>query len=237
MKLRIVSSGLVLLLAGLLTCFSIAQDRSTTSPIVEIKDEPHHHAKFENEFVRVWETILPAGEQTYYHSHNFDNVAVVIAGAKMRMVPLMVTEPSSESETKLGDVGFRSAPYVHRAENSGTTAYDNLLVELLKSPPAPKPITLPPDEHPRHPVLENYRVRVYRVTLAPGESTPMHTHLFAGLALTLSPARIAIQTKGSKRVQRINVRAGEVRWRPEPVTHSIKNIGKTRFEGVDIELK
>src|ERR1044072_5206673 len=90
---------------------------------------------------------------------------------------------------------------------------------------------------PRHPVLKNYRVRVYRVTLAPGESTPMHTHLFAGLALTLSPARIAIQTKGSKRVQRINVRAGEVRWRPEPVTHSIKNIGKTRFEGVDIELK
>jgi quercetin dioxygenase-like cupin family protein len=237
MKLRIMWFGFVLAVVVLLACLSTAQDRPSTVPIVEIKDEPHHHAKFENEFVRVWETILPAGQQTYYHSHNFDNVAVVIAGAKMRMVPLMISESSSESETKLGDVSFRSATYIHRAENSGTTTYDNLLVELIKSPSTAKPISLKPDEGARQPVLENDRVRIYRVTLAPGESTPMHTHPVAGLALTLSPARIAIQTKGGKGVQRLNVAAGDVRWRPDPVTHSIRNIGKTRFEAVDIELK
>jgi mannose-6-phosphate isomerase-like protein (cupin superfamily) len=35
----------------------------------------------------------------------------------------------------------------------------------------------------------------------------------------------------------VKVSAGEARWRPDAVTHSIQNIGKTRFEAVDIELK
>jgi quercetin dioxygenase-like cupin family protein len=202
---------------------------------VEIKDEPHHHLKFENEFVRVWETVLPAGEATLWHRHDFDNVAVTITDAKLRVEPFGGSPV--ESETKMGDVGFRGAAYVHRAISSGATTYHNLLIELLKSPGKPK--NLPPlkNESERKPVFENDRLRVYRVSLAPGESLAMHTHPYAGLGLVLTNAEVAFETVGSKQIQRAKVAVGEVRWRPGPVTHSIRNVGKTRFEGVDIELK
>jgi oxalate decarboxylase/phosphoglucose isomerase-like protein (cupin superfamily) len=64
----------------------------------------------------------------------------------------------------------------------------------------------------------------------------MHTHPYAGLGLSLTEANIAIKTEG-KTIQVVKVSAGEARWRPDAVTHSIQNIGKTRFEAVDIELK
>jgi quercetin dioxygenase-like cupin family protein len=201
---------------------------------VEIKDERHHHLKFENQFVRVWETLLPAGEITLWHRHNFDNVAVTITDAKLGMEAPSVPEVV-QSETKMGDVAFRSASYVHRAVNLGPALYHNFLVEILKAPTA-SPGTLK-DESGRKPVFENDRVRIYRVSLAPGETLPMHTHPVAGLALTLRSAEIAITTKGSDQIQQLKVTQGDVRWRADPVTHSITNAGKTRFEAVDVELK
>jgi len=33
------------------------------------------------------------------------------------------------------------------------------------------------------------------------------------------------------------VKSNDVSWRAGAVTHSIRNVGKTRFEAVDIELK
>jgi quercetin dioxygenase-like cupin family protein len=201
---------------------------------VEIKDERHHHLKFENQSVRVWETLLPAGEITLWHRHNFDNVAVTITDAKLGMEAPSVPEVV-QSETKMGDVAFRSASYVHRAVNLGPALYHNFLVEILKAPTA-SPITLK-DESGRKPVFENERVRIYRVSLAPGETLPMHTHPVAGLALTLRSAEIAITTQGSDQIQQLKVTQGDVRWRADPVTHSITNAGKTRFEAVDVELK
>jgi quercetin dioxygenase-like cupin family protein len=202
---------------------------------VEISGEPHHHPIFENEIVRVWQTVLPAGESTLWHRHNFDNVAVTISDAKLRVEPL---EGSAvESETKMGDVAFRSASYVHRAISVGGTTYHNFLIELLKPPNGMKNSTPSKNESERKPVFENERVRAYRVSLAPGESLATHTHPYAGLALVLTSAEIAIKTEGSKEIQRVKVSVGQARWRPGPVTHSIQNVGKTRFEAVDIELK
>jgi predicted metal-dependent enzyme (double-stranded beta helix superfamily) len=80
-------------------------------------------------------------------------------------------------------------------------------------------------------------VRVYRVTLAPGESTGMHKHLLAGLGITIGPTEIELDMQGKDKPELIKVATGEARWRPGAVTHSIKNVGQTRFETVDIELK
>ena len=227
-------STLACLIAGILLAAAMPTASQKTNT-VEIKDEPHHHLRFENEFVRVWETALPEGEATLWHRHNFDNLAVTIGDAKLRIEPL--EGAPAESETKMGDVAFRSASYVHRALNIGQSAYINLLVEFLK-PPAGRPNPIQSkDENGRKPILENDRVRVYRLSLASGESIPMHSHPYRGLVVTLWPAEIEVKTANIKKVQRFKIDGAEVRWRPGPVTHSIRNVGKTRFEGVDIELK
>ena len=210
-----------------------SQSNSPQSP-VEISGEPRHHPKFENEFVRIWDVTVPAGDATLWHAHRNDNVVVTLSDASLRIENAAAAP--AESQWKFGQVRFAKATYVHRAINIGTTPFHNLTIELLKSPTAsPQPSAQNPET--RQPILENDRVIVFRVSLAPGESLPMHRHRFAGLGVMLSDAEIAFQNEGSKQVQKLKVTAGYVRWRPDPITHSVQNIGKTRLEAIDIELK
>ena len=213
---------------------TLSQSNSPQSP-VEISGEPRHHPKFENEFVRVLDVTVPAGDATLWHVHRNDNVVVTLGGASLRLEK--VGAPTAEVLWKLGDVNFGKATYIHRAINIGTTPFHNFTIELLKSPPLSGILANTKEEIARPPILENERVRVYKLSLAPGESTTMHTHFLPGLGISITPGTIQVTTKGKDKTERVRVPAGDVRWRSGPVIHSIKNVGKTRFEAVDIELK
>src|ERR1043166_8133050 len=88
------------------------QSNSPQSP-VEISGEAHHHPKFENEFMRVWDVTVPAGEATLWHVHRNDNVVVTLGDANLRLEN--VTGPPSEALWKFGEVRFARATYTHRA--------------------------------------------------------------------------------------------------------------------------
>src|SRR6266550_6870592 len=120
-----------LLSLGLIPATS-PQSNSPQSP-VEIKGEAHHHPKLENEFVRIWDVTVPAGDATLWHVHRNDNVVVTLGTASLRLEK--VDAPTVEVLWKLGDVNFGKATYTHRAINIGTTPFHNLTIELLNSPP------------------------------------------------------------------------------------------------------
>jgi hypothetical protein len=101
---------------------------------VELSNEPHHHLKFENEYVRVWDTMIPANDATLWHRHSNDNVVITLGDANVR-VETVGTAPA-ESQPKFGDVGFRKASYVHRTMSIGTAPFHNMAIEILKSPPS-----------------------------------------------------------------------------------------------------
>jgi quercetin dioxygenase-like cupin family protein len=226
---------LILLLAFVLIPIgTLSQSNSPQSP-VEISGEPRHHPKFENEFVRVWDVTVPAGDVTLWHVHRNDNVVVTFGDASLRIET--VGAAPAESQLKFGDVGFRKATYVHRAMNVGTTPFHNMTIELLKASIGSQAETKLKEPITRAPAFENERVRAYRLTLEPGQSTTMHTHLLAGLAIAITAAEIEVTTEGKTKPDRLTLLLGDVRWRNGPVTHMIKNVGKTRFEAVDIELK
>src|SRR2546429_3420770 len=153
---------LILLLAvALVPTGTWSQSNSPQSPI-EISGEAHHHPKFENEFVRVWDVTVPAGEATLWHVHRNDNVVVTLADANLRLEN--ATAPTTEAQWKFGEVRFAKATYIHRALNVGTTPFHNLTIELLK----PSNFVADPSRLPvqigRAPILENDRVRVYRLS-------------------------------------------------------------------------
>ena len=206
---------------------------SAQSP-VELSNEPHHHLKYENGYVRVWDTLIPPGESTLWHRHENDNVVITLGDASIRVET--VGAAPVESQVKFGDVGFRKATYVHRTMSVGDTPFHNMAIEILKLPTSDS-LAKVKQQIGREPVIDNDRVRVYKLSLAPGESTGMHTHLLPGLGIMLAPAEIEFETQGKDTLERIKVDIGDVRWRPGAVTHSVKNVGKTRFEAVDIELK
>jgi len=232
-----------------------AQDAS----FVEIKNEPHHQLKFENEYVRVWETMIPAGGRTLWHIHHHDNVVITLAGANVRV------ENSGgaavENKMQLGEVGFRKATYVHRAISIGSRPFHNITIEILRSPyatqeelstpgmgpliyPSPRPaprisVNLASIEIKmgRKPVLDNDWVRVYRISLKPGQSTATHTQLLSGLGVAITAGRIEVITEGKSKPDRRRVAVGGVQWHNIALPHAIKNVGRSKYEAVDIELK
>ena len=213
---------------------TLSQSNSPQSP-VEIKGEAHHHPRFENEFVRVWDVTVPAGDTTLWHIHRNDNVVVVLGEARLRIETLGAAP--GESLWKFGEVRFGKATYVHRAMNVGTTPFHNFTIELLKpNAGAPAP-SIPKEPIVSTPVFENERVRAFEVTLEPGQSTSMHTHVLPGLAIALTAGEIEVTTQGRNKPDRLNLPLGDLRWRAGAVTHTIKNVGKSRFSAVDIELK
>lgn len=228
--------ALLLLVLSLISSNALSQTRRGTpkSP-VELKSEPHHRLKFQNQCVRVWDALIPPGDSTLWHIHRRDNVVLTLDDASVR-VEAVGSRPN-ETQARLGDVNFRKATYVHRTMSVGSTAFHNMAIEILRLPRVSKRALLPDATNPRQPVFENDKLRVFRISLAPGESTEMHRHSLPGLAIVITAGEIVIETPGIDKPGRATVKVGDVIWREDPITHAIRNNGRTRFEAIDIELK
>ena len=48
---------------------------------VPVSSEPRHHLKFENAYVRVFDVMVPPGDQTLFHTHANDYLFVSIGDA------------------------------------------------------------------------------------------------------------------------------------------------------------
>src|SRR5437867_9028877 len=99
----------LLMLAIAIAPIAVSQSNSPQSP-VEIRGEPRHHPKFENEFVRIWDVTVPAGDATLWHVHRNDNVVVTLGGATLRIENM--SSETADGEWKYGDVRFSKATYV-----------------------------------------------------------------------------------------------------------------------------
>jgi quercetin dioxygenase-like cupin family protein len=99
---------------------------------------------------------------------------------------------------------------------------------------------VPVEEEPRHrTVLKNDDVRVFRVTLVPGEATGMHTHAHDDIAVRLSTATVTSQAAGEPAGAPAAENAGSVSAREndaKPLTHRVHNVGATTFDVLDVQI-
>jgi quercetin dioxygenase-like cupin family protein len=221
--MKLIASALVPLMALLLA-------PSAQSP-VPVASEPRHHLKFENQYVRVFDVVVPPGDATLFHTHTNDYAFVSIGDANLKAE--VAGNPPGDLVLKDGEVRFTKGVITHRVTNISKAPFRNITVEVLSSPGGK------PDDRqiPGHtPVLENERVRVERVILEPGQSTGMHEHTLSGLGVAISSGKIIIESPGQK-AQTVEFKPGEFRWHTGAMTHKLTNTGKSRFEAVDIEWK
>ncbi len=129
-----------------------------------------------------------------------------------------------------------SAPFTHRLQNVGTTPIRMVASEALSSSSSPGiPAVL--NTVPGHQlVLENDRVTVYRVSIDPDQSTGIRSHTLPWLRVSITQSTIYVQGPG-KSPETIETKPGDYRWHEGPTTDSIKNIGSTKYEAIEIEWK
>lgn len=99
---------------------------------------------------------------------------------------------------------------------------------------------VPVEQEPQHKtVLKNDYVQVFRVTLAPGESTAVHVHAHDDVAVRLSDATVASDTQGEPAGTPQPEKAGFVSSRTnekKPLTHRVRNVGVTPFDVLDVQI-
>jgi mannose-6-phosphate isomerase-like protein (cupin superfamily) len=202
---------------------------------VPIEKEPMHRLKFENEFVRLFDVLIPAGQASLFHTHIYDGVGVRVSNADM--IEEFAGGKKKPFVSKWGEASFGSGPtFSHSVANLGTTDFRNIYIELLPRKDSGKPGVLAALSDGHVIVIDNPRVRVNRLVLKPGESSKLHTHTRNGLGVIVYDAKIEIVSPGaSPRV--LDVKAGDFVWQTAGTTHKIKNTGTTVFEAIDIELK
>jgi beta-alanine degradation protein BauB len=85
-------------------------------------------------------------------------------------------------------------------------------------------------------LLENDKVRVWHITLAPGETQPLHHHGLAYVVIAVQGAQNVIHTAAGERID-VEEETGSVVFREPGQTHMLTNAGDTVYIGRIVELK
>jgi len=198
---------------------------------VPVEQEPHHHVVLKNDLVEVIRVILPAGESTLFHTHSCDRISVALTSTTLALQKLNEPE-GGPAVTHPGDISAYTAngPYTHRLHNMGPATFEVVDVEFFQRP-----------EHPSERAAaavatENPSARVYKWTLAPGASTPSHTHERPYLILAVTPLQLKMTGPDGSSFTH-DVKAGDFHWVDTRVTHTLTNAGSTEGQIVEIEMK
>jgi hypothetical protein len=117
----------------------------------------------------------------------------------------------------------------------------DLLVVELKQPPTGQYVLLQEDAVNAAPevyrlLFENGLLRVFRMTIAPGQKTKMHWHPGGDLLVPLTTARTrSVLPDGEARV--IDLQARVPRWTAAATRHALENSGTTEAVAIVVELK
>jgi predicted metal-dependent enzyme (double-stranded beta helix superfamily) len=85
-------------------------------------------------------------------------------------------------------------------------------------------------------MLENDRVRIWHITLAPGETQPLHHHGLPYVVIAVQGARNVIHTAAGERIE-VDEETGGVVFREPGATHTLTNAGDTVYVARIVELK
>jgi quercetin dioxygenase-like cupin family protein len=203
--------------------------RAASQARVTLDHESKHHQVFVNQWTRVLDVVVPGGDSTLYHVHPNDYVFVTFGAVTLKSQALGAAK--ADLVLADGEVRMTAAPITHRVLNVSTNPFHNLTIELLKS----SGVALSPTVAGTT-VLDNARVRVERIVLEPGASTIRHEHTGPGLDVSVSAGTVdIINAKGS--TQHLTLAPAWYRWNDASRVHTIKNVGKTRVEIVEIDWK
>ncbi len=192
---------------------------------VEVRDEPRHRRRFENEFVRVYDVLIPPGDTTLYHRHTEDTFYVAVNEATVRDR----TWGEDEPRTGTAPAGsclcrpHRARPLIHQVHNLGPGEMRLIGAEIKAAPAVTTAAPLSAAGHAL--TLERDRLRVYELALEPGQSTGDIVYGFSGLTVLLTVATWLVRhADGSERT--VILAPGDVLWQPGPLGLSITNIGE-----------
>ena len=223
----------------LVTCVILPQIAAAEDALVPVEKAAFHHPIFHNEYVLLLDVYVPPNRGgPMYHTHSLDQVSVLIADSDMTN-QVWGGEATPPRRGMRGNVGFAAnskKPVSHRGFNVGSTPFHNIVMALLKNEPYGLSAGTRTSAPAYAQVLDNERVRAWKISLEPGEAVPAITQMAPGMRIVLDGGEITEYVPGDPDRGKM-LRTGQYFWQDAGVTRAIRNTGATKVQFVEIELK
>ena len=203
----------------------------TATPPVAIEQEPLHHLLFENAVVKVLDVQVPAGATMAMHTHPNDHLAILLRGAKLRN-EVQGEPPVDRFIGAPGTVIYLPAGPPHRQISLDDQTARWIAVELIG---AAKPGRTEPVGPHYEDVLDNARVQVARLKLAPGERVDRFPFSAPYLQVAITPGEVEVASQHAGNA-RVSLPGGSAVWEDHRI-QSLVNRGDHPLELVFLRIK
>jgi quercetin dioxygenase-like cupin family protein len=192
----------------------------------------------DNDQVKVLQVLVEPHQKTRLHEHTVNRVMIYLQPGRQNFS--YQDGKKTVLSWKAGEAKWSPASGMHVAEIITDNPVSIVEIELKKPGGTAKTVAGaldPVKVDPKHYSVEfeNDQVRVLRVKIGPGESTPLHEHALNRVVTYLSDQNFRVTTADG-RTDTVIHKAGEVSW-GGPARHKEVNIGEKPFEAVVVELK
>jgi hypothetical protein len=227
-------------LAALISSFAVAAAQSGPT-VVPVEKAPYHMPIFKNDLAMLLNVYLPPGAgkgAQVYHTHSRDQISVLVQAADMGGNDLNAP-PREERRGTRGNAGytaFSKGPRTHRGENVGTTPFQNIVVALLYPDPGRFMAGTRAENSGYKQIMDNERVRGWRLTLEPGQEAAAIAQTAPGLRVVVDGGDLVEVVPGQPD-RAMHVRLGDFFWQDAGTTRAVRNRGTSKLELVEFELK
>ena len=205
------------------------------SDIVAVDFASFHYQPFHNEHMRFMNVTVPAGRVAAYHRHTVDFAQVYMAVSPTENT-VLGGQPTRASRA-VGEVLFNNYtkhPVVHQVVNVGSGDFRVLGFEILDSVPGRFAAVSRPAAYLG--VMDNERVRAWRLILQPGEEAPPMRQAGPGVRIVVQGGELVESVEGAPD-HILNLKYGDFAWQDGGVTRTIRNAGGSSVELVEFELR
>ena len=234
------SASLLVLAGALAASPALAQLEDKPVPMDKA---PFHIPVFSNHYLIVLNVNIPPGRNTGYHTHYADSVSVNLTPASQtnqNYGSSEVSAPGTGGDGAPGRATFtnvtKDGPRTHKASNVGPTPFHNISFIFKKARPDGNTVSDRAGVSGFTQIMDNARVRAWRVTLEPGQATGKVTQSAPGLRVYVHGGVLAEVVPGNAD-RGMAPYDGDFIWKEAGETRTIKNTGTTRLEFIEFELK
>lgn len=215
---------------------AMAADRPASEPYASVEHATFHQLVFTNDDVAVLKNLYPPRGDSDYHVHPRDLFFVLVSAAHMSTQ--RPGQPLTEAQHQpAGSVGYNliaTEPFVHRVINNDEQPLAVVAVEIRRPTPSGSALTDRGDAYVQ--ILDNPRLRAWRVMLAPGQNVAALTQRANGVRIVVRGGLLRTQRSGVSD-QTLAIENGDFAYQEAGETRTLHNVGKTTIELVELELK
>lgn len=205
---------------------------------VPVENASFHQLVFADEDIAILNNLYPPNGDSGFHTHYRDLFAVIIQPSESRGQgvgkPLTAAPVFAAGAVAYSAVG--AEPRTHRVVNGDKSTFQIIVVELRRSQPLGEAVSSREAVTEYVQILDNPRMRAWRLILAPGQSVAPISQANKGVRVVVQGGSLTTITPGLQD-QQLALRPGDFAVQSAGATRALKNSGTATIELVELELK